>query len=368
LIKSRNTQIDAMRGLAAIAVAIYHLKLIAVGGPLQVPWWMDKVTSLGGSGVALFFVLSAYLLTKITDGADITPRWIASFFIKRWFRIAPMFFFTFFAWVLHRLIFGGNLFPSDASIAWTFSLLFNLSPSHAHTSIFAGWTVGVEFLFYLVFPVIFILIKRKSHLVLAIVFSLIIKSLAEGVIQKSGLSQAIKQQYLMINFFSHLPVFLIGMLLAKIEITKIPSSANHYIFALSILIFYSNLSGNLEVIFDYKIWNAIASALALFAAILTKENFVTRVLAPLGTISFSIYLLHGPIFKAMGSVFINIYSIGMGPFLSFLASCFAGLLIVATASKITYELIEKPFMKLARKLCDVIEKEKIQSNKTHLPV
>ncbi|WP_324732135.1 acyltransferase family protein [Pseudomonas paeninsulae] len=356
--KSRNTQIDAMRGLAAIAVAIYHLKLIAVGGPLQVPWWMDKITSLGGTGVALFFVLSAYLLTKITANTNIDSRWVAGFLVKRWFRIAPMFFFSFFAWVLYRSFFGGNLFPSDTSMIWTFSLMFNFSPTHAHTSIFAGWTVGVEFLFYLIFPALFILLKTKSHITLAIVFSLIIKSLAEGFIQKSGLSQGVKQQYMMINFFSHLPVFLIGMLIAKINTSNIPRSAHHYIFAISILIFYANLTGNLNVVFDYRTWNAIASALALYAATLMKENLTTKILAPLGTISFSIYLLHGPIFKSMGSTFIEIYSIGIGSFFSFLISCSVGLLAVALASKVTYELIEKPFMKIGRKLCVIIENKK----------
>ena len=347
---SRSIQIDAMRGLAALAVAIYHLKLIAIGGPLQVPWWLEKVTSLGGAGVSLFFVLSAYLLTKITDAEKVNPTWSAGFLVKRWFRIAPMFIFTYFAWSLYKLVFGGPLFPPAEISAWTFSLLFNLSPTNAHSSIFAGWTVGVEILFYLLFPIAIITLRKTGQIFAAIAVAMVIRELVSGMIVRSDLPANVIEQYLMINFFSHLPVFLLGMLIAKIDQARLPSGTNLFLAGISIFIFTANLSGKLNFLFDYRIWNAIASAALLYAAIISKPTTITKAMAPLGVISFSIYLMHGPVFKSMGSLFVDIYSLGLGVTASFLLCCLIGTAAVSAVSAVTYLLIEKPFMEIGRKL------------------
>ncbi|QXI40553.1 acyltransferase family protein [Pseudomonas xantholysinigenes] len=355
---SRNIQIDAMRGIAAIAVAIYHLKLIAIGGPLQLPWWLEKVTSLGGTGVFLFFTLSAYLLTKITTHSNVDLKWTLGFWVKRWFRIAPMFFFTFLIWALYKFYVGAPPFPSAERSIWTLSLLFNLSPSNAHSTVFAGWTVGVEILFYLIFPALFLVLKSPSQIALALVISLILRSLSSEIIARSGLPTNVIGQYTLINFFAHLPVFLIGMLLAKIDTEKLTKHANIYLLAAGIFILYANKSGKLPFMLDTHLWNATGAALLLYSAIRSRDTIATRIIAPLGTISFSIYLLHGPVYNFMGRTFVNIYSLGLGDTLSFLICSMLGMSVVFAASTITYFTIEKPCMKLGKRIAESFDSRK----------
>ena len=53
--------LDALRGLAAAYVVVYHMILLP-DPHLATPEWASKVAHAGGSGVMLFFVISAFSL------------------------------------------------------------------------------------------------------------------------------------------------------------------------------------------------------------------------------------------------------------------------------------------------------------------
>ena len=104
--------------------------------------------------VHVFFVLSAFALAY---SATQSPTGYGAYLVKRFFRIAPLF-YVLVAWAIYR---GG--WPDWATLAANLTFTFNLVPGMHLSLVWAGWSVGVEMLFYLVFP--FLLMSLRPHLV-----------------------------------------------------------------------------------------------------------------------------------------------------------------------------------------------------------
>src|SRR5690242_17519709 len=84
----RMDYIDALRGIAAAGVVAAHAWWIFPNAP----WRLNYVAGLGAHGVQLFFMLSAVTLATswhTRTGVETNP--IAAFYVRRLFRIAPMF-------------------------------------------------------------------------------------------------------------------------------------------------------------------------------------------------------------------------------------------------------------------------------------
>jgi peptidoglycan/LPS O-acetylase OafA/YrhL len=117
----RLNYIDSLRALAAIGVVIFHLRVIAHQGPLSTPDWSQGfIYWVLGSGVPLFFVISAFLMCMLAEGYEKSPRPVLSFYTKRFFRIAPLFYLVILLWSFEVRI------PSKCS-AYACSVLF-ISP------------------------------------------------------------------------------------------------------------------------------------------------------------------------------------------------------------------------------------------------
>ena len=81
--------LDFLRALAIFVVYFYHNLVL-----FPHPEWLASVAKFGWVGVDLFFALSGFLIAsqlfaKVVAGQKISLR---DFFIKRFFRIMPVFF------------------------------------------------------------------------------------------------------------------------------------------------------------------------------------------------------------------------------------------------------------------------------------
>lgn len=119
--------IDALRGLAALYILSYHLALLPQPN-LTVPFWASRFVLSGGTGVTLFFIISAFCLCLSMQKRKEEPQLTMQFYLRRFFRIAPLFYF----WMLLSLI--RDKFWYGVTHSWTDVLLnvflcFILSPA-----------------------------------------------------------------------------------------------------------------------------------------------------------------------------------------------------------------------------------------------
>ena len=195
------TNIQALRAFASLAVVLYHMNYSLIKGH-----------HTDFQGVAIFFVISGFIMTYITlkDDRESNP---ASFMLHRLIRIVPLYWFSVFlliglsnlgllnlAVTLPRI--WGFLVNSPASLITWFASVFNIfawaSPGDLlRTLLFipykningdlqpllgVGWTLNIEMYFYAIFSMMLYFGKTLAPLfsgVTVFVVWLIGKSLGE---------------------------------------------------------------------------------------------------------------------------------------------------------------------------------------------
>jgi len=157
--------IDFMRGLAILMVMAVHVGLTA---HIYLPYktdlsWIYKLTNYGQLGVQLFFVASAYTLCLACDRRRNEKLPVVSFFVRRYFRIAPLYYvgiILYFA--MHALKVVWEKKESFRFFPYNFeNVLANIFFYHGfylsgnNSVVPGGWSIGTEMAFYLFFPLIF---------------------------------------------------------------------------------------------------------------------------------------------------------------------------------------------------------------------
>src|SRR4030043_652004 len=107
-LRERLESIDALRGMAALYILLYHLALIPQPN-LSVPRWASSFVLTGGTGVTIFFVVSAFCLCLSMRFRKQEPRLTVRFYLCRISRVSPLFYvwlcITFFS---DKFWFGGT--------------------------------------------------------------------------------------------------------------------------------------------------------------------------------------------------------------------------------------------------------------------
>ena len=81
-------ELQGLRGIAVLAVVLYHSRPRLAGTPLY------GVAVWGWTGVNLFFVLSGFLITSILLGSRGKPHYFRNFYARRALRIWPVYVLT----------------------------------------------------------------------------------------------------------------------------------------------------------------------------------------------------------------------------------------------------------------------------------
>src|SRR5580700_6789425 len=139
--------VDALRGLAALYVVIYHMivvpRLADVGPELDVPHWAYAVARRGDTAVTLFFIISAFSLCHPMQARRAERHEVHDFYIRRLFRIAPLF-YVMIAVHMMRDWLDYHVLHGPGEIAINFLFIFNFFPGSVLGIVWASWTVGVE--------------------------------------------------------------------------------------------------------------------------------------------------------------------------------------------------------------------------------
>ena len=153
------SQLEGLRGVAILLVILSHF--------LIVPVFPDLLfLQLGFWGVNLFFVLSGFLITEILLQdiyRDLTPRQIfKKFYARRTLRIFPIYYLL----IIMLCLF--NVEDSRDVAVYTLTYTHNIAEfSGIHSELFCHfWSLCVEEQFYLIWPLLLILVNRKHHLLL----------------------------------------------------------------------------------------------------------------------------------------------------------------------------------------------------------
>ena len=208
-------ELEQLRCLAALLVLFYHgfraigTKLTyGIGSDPASHWIMASnpiVAAIeeGHSGVALFLVLSGFVLSLGTIGRRIS---YGPFLLARILRLYPI-----------LVLFGMAAFAVDrADVLPLVTTLLPFNGSHTWGGGFTAmdWTVAVEFQCYLVFPFLILFSARMGTRVLlqAIAVGVLLRCLA--VFAQGGNAQAISYW----TVLGRLDQFCIGMIAARLYV------------------------------------------------------------------------------------------------------------------------------------------------------
>lgn len=339
--------IDALRGLGAVYIVVYHLILIPVPN-LGVPTWARTFLLNGGTGVTLFFILSAFTLMLSMRKREREPRSTMAFYLRRIFRIAPLFYI----WILVSIIRDKLWFAGSHSVGTILLSIFfgyNLVPGQTEGFVWASWILGVEMLFYLIFPILYRYLddlwKSVGFFFATVVLSGSFSYLLTNVIV---MDPAVRDSYFRYNFFHQLPIFAWGMVIyylfeRYIQNTNRPWSWSFVCIAASAFLYGAWLDGRMTFLMDQLYWQALAyGALLIGLAIVPIKLLVNPISRFLGEISYSIYLNHPTFIFAFIPIYREIYSYQIPTTFQFGICLFLTLGVVIVVSYLTYQFIEKP--------------------------
>ena len=163
--KGHNHALDGLRFLAFLLVFFFHA--------LQFSRWGHwPIIRFGYLGVPIFFVLSGFLIGGIL--LDLRDRErpgygfgakLKTFYIRRSLRIFPVYYMFIGVMLALRLMSGNNDPVARDSLVWHLTYLTNFRSFHVGmNNIHEGhfWSLAVEEHFYLIAPLIVLLVRHKT--------------------------------------------------------------------------------------------------------------------------------------------------------------------------------------------------------------
>jgi peptidoglycan/LPS O-acetylase OafA/YrhL len=346
--------IDAMRGFAALLVAYFHCRQVewvgmqafhqSVGHSFSLSTIAAYLTfpiAWGSAGVPIFFVISGYCIhrggaLRLAKNPDYRLD-TGNFWVRRFARIYPVLLaalvLTFaLDWVSLQLPPVNHKIREIGLQAFLVNL-FSLQGVAGKTfgSNGALWTLSLEVQFYAIYPLLFALRRRLGMTsVLAIVA--VINVVSAYVLERHDI------QFFTSYWFS----WTLGAWIADAKTRTAPdarSSVWLYVLAAAFIAlgcaaFHFGQYG------AFQFW-AIGFAFYLYKA-LERRNADTlgaRLLSRFGDFSFSLYLIHLPIFVLLSSILFR-SSLQMSIWPSF-----GYMLVAVPVAYVFYRLVELPAMK-----------------------
>lgn len=346
--------IDALRGYAILLVIFVHSSQMIGGLRTQV----YQIGDQGARGVQLFFVASAITLCMSWqnrhDGAG-------AFYIRRLFRIAPMFWLAIFYFTLVDGLGPRGLEPDGIGASHIFlTALFahGFLPSTFSSVVPGGWSIAVEMMFYAVFPILIYYINSWRVAATAAVISLMPAAFAYASIQSAAKHVephswgVIYQVFSTLNFVHQLPVFFIGMtayFIIRDEQYEVARRPFQLLF-ISLMPVMIVLEGYYRFDIGWAEFGFHSSYAVLFGgiAIALARTSPTILVNPciiwIGKISFSGYLWHLALIHVVPA---NLSK--LSPLANLVWFFVALTVLTVAASSVTYIVVEKPFIAMGNK-------------------
>lgn len=351
--------VDHIRAFAAILIVIYHglfaLAPTMLDQPPFSPSWRPETRSPllavvyeGHTAVTLFMVLSGFILTLGVLGREVS---FGRFMANRALRIYPLFV------VLLMIGMAGNW--SSFTLGGLFRQLLALGNMPGND--FLGpagamfWAVGVELQFYLVLPLLLGMVARSGiraiwRLLLAIV---VVRTLLWATVPGHDV-----YSMLYLNIAGRIDQFLLGIIGAWLYVHRRERFRGRARLAVALsaailALWAFHLSGGSHsdsawrlvwVDLEGLLWMVVVLA---YVATAHGQGRVSRAVAKIGELSYSVYLLHIVVLYVVieHRLWLDL------PLLPTVADTFVTTLLVVlpltiSVSLVTYHGIELPFLRM----------------------
>jgi len=284
--------VDALRGIAAVAVLFHHLLF---NSELQVtlwkvlPFWFAEFCHRGAYGVQIFFVISGFVIAHSLRNVRLNPKAVGTFMLRRQLRLDPPYWTVLFLTVASLFVERHVSWIAQKHIpTWT-DFLTNMFYVQNITGNFCimgvSWTLCLEVQFYLVFILLLLagkLLTRTAQAAATVSFAL--------VMLVAVISILIRRQegwYLDAWFIQWWYYFAGGAMCYW--------AVNQARFRIPLVVFMA-LFAVMALLHDpFPMYVGLATVLLLFVAGLKDKLTTWLDYAPLqylGKISYSLYLSH----------------------------------------------------------------------------
>ncbi|WP_288955605.1 acyltransferase [uncultured Polaribacter sp.] len=334
--------LDQIRGVAALIVFTWHFVQVHNNafktGPTIPPF---NLFTEGHTGVALFMCLSGYLFAKLLKNKTIDYE---KFIFNRLLRLLP----------LLTLIIIINGITSIDNLTMLIDYVKYILKGIIYPSLpNGGWSITVEFHFYLIVPFLLLLsLKRRNSLIWLLMLTIVIRIL---LYLKLGEIQSLSYWTLV----GRIDQFILGILAFKFH--QVIKGKNIFIltcFVFFLLFYYyfdymGGFFSNPSYPSNSPLWIIIPTiegfSFSLIIAwydntITPSNNWFNRITANVGKYSYSIYLLHF-FFVFKMSEFVNNNIIELSNIYITLIFSLLCFLIMIPIGYLSFRFIEKPFLK-----------------------
>ncbi len=321
--------IQALRGIAILLVLLYHAKI----GPFQA----------GYLGVDIFFVISGFLITGVVKRAIEEGRFrFRDFYYRRAKRLLPAAYVTFFLTAIAApfMLDAAALADFGFQLQGAVTFTANITP-WIETGSMQGdpelkplvhaWSLAVEEQYYLLLPAFLLLLARRAWILGAVAVLLISLGMFMVMVR---IDPVISYMVLPTRAWQLAIGSLLALGLWNSQVCRPGVGLIAFCIGSVLLLLVPLFSfAAIHPVIDAVLISLAAATVIWSRQSLSENNLVLQLLAGIGNISYSLYLLHVPLI-----VFLNNLTDG-GPSLTL------RLLAVATAllaSYLLYRYIEEP--------------------------
>jgi peptidoglycan/LPS O-acetylase OafA/YrhL len=238
--------------------------------------------------------------------------------------------------------------------------VFNLFPAYQTGFVWASWTIGVEMIFYALFPLIYGRVRNVGN-ALAFCFLCLVAWTAIqhglGYVVTSDLS---RQSILQWSVFKYLPSFAVGGLVYLLFVAfrarqysdEHAAALGNAFMSVGLFVFVALIQGWLPNVFGSPYyWEPVVYGSLLLGLGLSPRRIVVNAATRfLGKISYSLYLIHPTVVFLLTPVYQWLY--GLSPFVTvgFAGSVLVTFSIIVPVSYLTYTWIEKPGIRWGKEI------------------
>ena len=344
--------LDHVRAIAAMLVFAWHFLHGLHGSPVpfgDAPIWGPLVLfDEGQVGVALFMTLSGYLFAKLLDGKRVIYH---LFFWNRILRLMPLLLL-----VIAINALGEALASSKLLAAWSYlrsipgGLVFPTWPN-------GGWSITVELHFYLLLPLLLLLVRRwHQGLWLLLAFAIALRA---GYHAWTGEVQSLAYA----TIFGRIDQFVLGIMAfhGRAYFIGRHTRATAMAVAFITLYWWFDRSGGFYLQPSYpspsRLWivlptlegAAFAGLIAWYdESFLHKDGSLSKLFAILGEYSYSIYLLHFYFVFAVAQ-WIHANVLDLSNFYVALPVSVLAFIAMIPIGYLSMRFVERPFLRLRRR-------------------